>query len=364
MRSAASCSPNGTASAPVDGTARLLAAPLDDEGRQLVVVVGASLDDRGDALDSLAGLMLIGGPIALVLASLAGYGMATAAMRPVEAMRRRAAAISADETGERLPVPRADDELRRLGETLNAMLDRLETAIERERTFVDDAAHELRTPLALHKTELELALRYESGPAEMRASIASAIEEVERLIAISEGLLIVARSEKGRLALELAPTDVGRLFSDLAARFASRFAVAGRTLTVDAPDPPLVVDVDRLRVEQALTNLIDNALRHGAGEVHVFARSTDEALELHVSDAGPGFAPGFAERAFDRFSRADPAREPGGAGLGLAIVDSIARAHRGRAGVGGGEFGGADVWIELPARRSAGLERPPIETRP
>ena len=122
-----------------------------------MIVVGSSLGDRDEALDGLARLLLIGGPVALLLASLAGYGMAAAALRPVDAMRRRAAEISS-EPGERLPVPEADDELRRLGETLNAMLGRLEQALERERRFVDDASHELRTPLALHKIELELAL--------------------------------------------------------------------------------------------------------------------------------------------------------------------------------------------------------------
>ena len=136
----------------------MLAAPVDVGGRTVVAVVGSSLGDRDEALGNLARLLLIGGPIALLLASLAGYWMAGAALRPVDAMRRRAAEISASEPGARLPVPEADDELRRLGETLNAMLGRLEEALERERRFVDDASHELRTPLALHKIELELAL--------------------------------------------------------------------------------------------------------------------------------------------------------------------------------------------------------------
>ena len=163
-RAAAPRSSSGTASRASRGRGRLLATEIDVDGRELVVVVGSSLQDRDEALSSLAGLLLIGGPIALLLASLAGYGAAATALRPVEAMRRRAAAISASEPDERLPVPPAGDELTRLGETLNQMLARLEDALERERRFVDDASHELRTPLALHKTELELALALRRRP--------------------------------------------------------------------------------------------------------------------------------------------------------------------------------------------------------
>ena len=139
---------------------RFLARPFEFEGPTLIAVVGASLGDRDEALSSLLRLLLIGGPIALLLASLAAYVTVGAALRPVEAMRRRASEVSATGAGQRLPVPVAHDELHRLGETLNQMLDRLETALERERSFVDDASHELRTPLAAHKAELELALRY------------------------------------------------------------------------------------------------------------------------------------------------------------------------------------------------------------
>jgi heavy metal sensor kinase len=337
-----------TGIAPLDGTARLLAAPVQAQGRELIVVVGASLDDRGDALNSLATLLALGGVAALILASLAGFGMATAAMRPVEAMRRRAAALSAADLEERLPVPEADDELRRLGQTLNAMLDRLETAIERERTFVDDASHELRTPLTLHKTELELALRYGTSPAELRAAIASAIEEADRLAQLAEDLLVVARSEKGRLPLKAERVELERLLEDVATRFDSRLAESGRSLRVDPPAAGLEVEADRLRLEQALTNLVDNALRHGAGEVHLSARAREGGVELHVADTGPGFPPEFIERAFDRFSRADGGRARGGSGLGLAIVDAIARAHLGSAHAANRSGGGADVWITVP----------------
>ena len=330
-----------------NGPARLLASPISIGGRETILVVGAALDDRADALDNLRAVLLVGGPVALLVAALVGYLAAGLALRPVEAMRRRAAAISADVPDERLPVSPADDELRRLGETLNAMLDRLEAAIERERAFVDDASHELRTPLALHKTELELALRYSHEPEELRAAISSAVAEVDRLIRLAEDLPLVARSDKGRLALRPERLDLRATLEAVRERFAARAAESGRTLEIGEVDTP-DLEADRLRIEQALANLVENALRHGDGPVALWAERRNGAVRLHVTDEGAGFPPGFAERAFDRFSRGDGARGGGGAGLGLAIAAAIAEAHRGSAGAAAREPAGLDAWIELP----------------
>jgi two-component system, OmpR family, sensor kinase len=330
--------------------ARLLATSAAAGGEQLIVVVGTSLDDRDEALSSLSTLLLLGGPAALLLASLAGYAAVTASLRPVEAIRRRAAEISAAQAGERLPVPAADDELRRLGETLNQMLARLEAALERERSFVDDASHELRTPLAMHRAELEVALRHAKSGDELRAAIASAVEEVDRLSQLAEDLLVLARSDKGRLALRLERIDVGPLMAQMRDRFGARAEAAGRPLEAETADG-LVVEADRMRLEQAIGNLVDNALRHGGGAIRLWSRDGGAGLELHVSDAGPGFAPKFLDQAFDRFSRADSARTAGGAGLGLAIVEAVAEAHGGSARAANPDGGGADVWIEIPRRR-------------
>jgi two-component system OmpR family sensor kinase len=331
----------------VEGPARLFAKPITTPNGTLVVLTGASLDDRHDALSNLGTILLIGGPFALLLASLAGYFVAFGALRPVEAMRRRAAEISAAEPDERLPLPDAHDELRRLGETLNGMLARLEVALERERTFVDDASHELRTPLALHKTELELALRYAKTPGEMRAAIVSAIVEVDRLSALAEDLLVLARSQQGKLALHLRRVRVSDLLGDVRERFSARMGESGRSLVVE-PGNGLIVDADPVRLEQALTNLIENAIEHGAGEITVRTRESGAELQIHVEDRGPGFPPEFLDSAFERFSRADPARGGDGTGLGLAIVEAIARAHRGSAHAANRDGSGADVWIELP----------------
>ncbi len=178
-----------------EGRLALLAAPAGDR----VVVVGASLDDRADALGSLDALLLLGLPIALLLAGGAGDVVAGSALAPIERVRERADVLGAGDLEERLPVPPADDEVRRLAETLNRMLARLEEAFSRERGFVADASHELRTPLVRLKAELELAARGGRTVEELEAAVCSAVEETDRLTLLAEDLLVLARSDHGRL---------------------------------------------------------------------------------------------------------------------------------------------------------------------
>ncbi len=166
---------------------------LDEQITEPPANLQDALGDRDEVLASLLGLMLVVGPVALLLAAFAGYRLAGAALRPVESMRREAAEISSETSGRRLPVPEARDEVRRLGETLNEMLERLDEGLLRERRFVADAGHELRTPLALLRTELELALRRPRSPEELEAAIRSATEEVERLIRLAEALLVAGQ---------------------------------------------------------------------------------------------------------------------------------------------------------------------------
>jgi two-component system, OmpR family, sensor kinase len=326
-----------------DERVRLLARPAD--GR--VVVVGASREDRDEALSSLGSVLVIGGPVALLLAALAAYGVATAALRPVNAMRSEAAEISRLGSGRRLPVPPGGDELAELGGTLNEMLERLERSAERERAFVSSASHELRTPLTLLKAELELALREGRSPEELREAVASAAAESDRLVQLAEDLLVLARADEGRLPVRPEPLDAGELLTTTARRFELRASESGRELRVEGSDA-IALHADRLRAEQALANLVDNALRHGEGAVELRAEPAGDAVRLHVLDRGPGFDPALDGRAFERFTRGDRARSRGGTGLGLAIVDAIARSHGGGAGAGRRDGGGADAWIELP----------------
>ena len=329
----------------LDEPARLLATPIDlGGGARAVVVVGATRENRAETLRSLRTELLIAGPIALLLATGLGYVLAGAGLRTVEAMRGRAAEISADRPGERLPVPPTRDELERLGATLNEMLARLEAAIERERGFVAEAGHELRTPLALLRAELDFALHDAESEEELRVALREASAETDRLVQLAGDLLLIASSDRGKLRLREERVSARELLESVNNRFAWRAQEAGRLLEVDAP-AELAFSGDRLRLEQALGNLVENALRHGEGAVRVEARPVDGQVELHVRDEGAGLPAEFAPRAFQRFSRADESRTSGGAGLGLAIVDAIAEAHGGSA-----RAAGADVWISVPAR--------------
>lgn len=333
----------------LDEPARLLAVPVERGSSRLVLVVGATRENRAETLESLRNAFLIGGPLALLLAALAGYGLAASALRPIEAMRRRAADISASSLDDRLPVPPSRDEVSRLGETLNEMLTRIGDGLARERRFVADASHELRTPLALIKTELELALRRSRSTEELEAAIRGAAEDTERLSRIADDLLLLARAEQGRVPLRSEPVDVSDVFETVAGRFRSRAESERRDLSVAAGDP-LVVSADRSLLEQALANMVDNAFTHGAGRISLTTEQRNGSTELHVLDEGKGFPADFLHHAFERFSRAQKTTADG-SGLGLAIVETIAEAHGWEARAANAPGGGTDVWLALTVER-------------
>jgi signal transduction histidine kinase len=283
--------------------------------------------------------------------------VAAAALKPVEAMRSRAAEISAAEPDRRLPVPPTHDEVARLGKTLNEMLERLGEALEHERAFVADASHELRTPLAILRTELELALTAGRSPEELRAALASAAEETDRLTQLSEDLLTIAQTERGELPLRLERLSLLEVLEGVGRRFARRAEGAAREVEVSAP-AALTIEADRLRLDQAVGSMVDNALRYGAGKIELRADAGERAVGIRVLDRGEGFPEEFLGRAFERFSRAAASNRDGGSGLGLAIVQTVARAHGGEAHVANRDGGGADAWLTLPTF-SSGLKEGP-----
>ncbi len=325
---------------------RLLAVPVRAQGQRLLVIVGTSLESHDSTLGTLRSELIIGGPIALLVVSLIGYLLAAAALRPVERMRARADSLSATDLAEQLPVPAARDELSRLGTTLNDLLARVRTAIEHERSFVAEASHELRTPLTLLRAEIEHALARPRDRPELEAALRSAAGEVDRLSQLADDLLLLARLDRGALAIRAAPEAVADILNSVAARFEQRAQRAGQRILVDADN--LVLELDRPRIEQALSNLVDNALRYADDYIHLYVVTTGGSVELHVTDGGPGLPAAFLPRALERFSRPDQARTGAGAGLGLAIVTEIARAHGGTARIANHEGGGADAWLSLP----------------
>jgi signal transduction histidine kinase len=330
----------------VEGTARMLARPVRIRGRPYVLAVGISLADRDETLAGLVKSFLIGVPVAVLLASGIGYWLASTGLAPVEAMRRRAKGVSLGRGSERLPLPTAHDEIRRLGETLNEMLARLEESFQRERRFVADASHELRTPLAVLKTELEAAIRLGGEDPEVRKSLVVALEETDHLAQLADDLLLIARAADGRLPVRPEPVDVRELLERTRERFTDRASRQNREIRVDAPKGESV-SVDPLRARQALGNLVDNALRHGGGEIRLSARCSTEGIEIDVADDGDGFPGELDGHAFERFTRGH-GDTCSGAGLGLAIVRAIAEAHGATVAIVDTDSAGATIRLRLP----------------
>jgi signal transduction histidine kinase len=335
-----------------DQHVRLRAAPVRAQGQTLVVVVGKSLEDRDRALSELTAVLTIGGPAVFLLAGGAVFLFIGGALRPVEAMRRRAAAISASDLDTRLPPTGGNDELGRLSRTLNEMLARIQDSVARERTFVSDASHELRTPLAMVRTELELIARDRPTGTALQSAASSAIEETDRLTRLADDLLLLARADHGESPLRTAPESAGELLDAAASRARRRMPPRPIEIDVGTANGALVL-ADRDRVAQALDNLVDNALRHARSKVELSARARDGFVELHVLDDGPGFPADFLPHAWERFARADAGRTEDGAGLGLAIVRTIADLHGGEARASNRPTGGADVWIALAVRSAS-----------
>jgi two-component system, OmpR family, sensor kinase len=328
-------------------------SPADAAGANAnVLIVGVSLADRNGALNRLQTLMFFGGPIALLLACIAGYAVAAKALAPVESMRRRASAIVGGEPGERLPVSEAHDEIQRLGETLNEMLARVEDVVGRGRAFVAGASHELRTPLTILQLELDDALGGERSTEELEHAISSAREEVRRLTSLTEDLLVIAQTDQKRLPINHERIEAHEAMRVIADRYAQLNELVGKPVIVEQGQE-VYFDADVARLDQALSNLVHNSLRFGEGPVLLRARKVPGNVELHVLDSGPGFPTAFLPHAFERFSRADPARSQRGTGLGLAIVLAIAEAHGGRVDASNRPRGGAHVWLTLPVSARA-----------
>jgi heavy metal sensor kinase len=318
---------------PQDDPVRLLAVPVEGSARR-VIVVGATLGDVIEASQRLLLVMGTIGPLALLITAVAGWLLSGAALRPVEQMRREAAAVSASEPGRRLPVPGTGDELARLATTLNTMLDRLQEALDRERRFVDDASHELRTPLATLRAEIDLALSRRRDVPELEAALRSAQEDVNRLQRLADDLLLLARTRGGRIPVHRVETSLAELVTRTVHTVEGQAAAAGVAIEVQASDE--TVAVDPVRIEQALRNLLENAIRHTpqGGVIRVTARRLDGFARFEVDDEGPGFRPDLLSRAFEPFMRGDAETAgPTGAGLGLSIVRAVAEAHGGSASV-------------------------------
>jgi signal transduction histidine kinase len=331
----------------VGNLARLLARPIRSTGTEVVVGVAAtSIRPLERARDRVAFVLLAAGPALTAAIAVAAWFLAGAALRPVRRMAGEAATISMTEIGRRLPQPAGDDEIADLGRTLNGMLSRIESTIAHERAFIDDAAHELRTPLAIVRGELELAAQDIDDRDAVVRGLASALEETDRLTRLTQDLLTLARADAGQLTPGDATTELLSASQAVVRRLPHRDDV-----TIEVRGEPTVIRGDTDWIRQIVTNLVANANRYAASRIVVTtARDRDHGM-LVVADDGPGFPDGLLSRAFDRFALGDRARgrSEGGAGLGLAITASLARALGGDvSATNGTSLSGGCVEVTLP----------------
>jgi two-component system OmpR family sensor kinase len=328
---------------------RLLAGPAGQRGLGLVVVVGTSLQEAIEAQRRLELLLVIGLPLLAVLVSVGGWFLAGAALTPVRdlvAEADKVSAVASRGRGRRLSVPQSGEELAQLARHLNELIARIEAALEHERAFLDDASHELRTPISITRSELELARMQSEDGSDAARALDSALEEVERLDRLAVNLLVLARTRSAGPP----PPDTVELGA------LSRRAVEAVTRSRDTDS--VAVDVtgsaevrgDAEAIERAVLNLVENAAHHAERRVDVAVSSDGDHAVVAVRDDGPGFPPELLDQAAGRFVRGSSVES--GAGLGLAIVDAIAAAHGGGIVIRNRSEGGADVQLRLPLRRS------------
>ena len=337
--------PWGTPSVRV-GSAELTVAQQSVEvGGELLLVVAASpLAEVVRSVEAIIRTSMVGVPLLVVLVGGVTWTVTGRTLRPIERIRTEVEELSSRTLDRRVPVPDSDDEVARLAITMNGMLARLEAAAARQREFISDASHELRSPVAAIRAELEVALAHPSGST-LQHVATGVLDETGRIERIVADLLLLARLDEG-VAPAAGTVDLGRIIR-AAADHVGDIAVA-----VDVADGVLVTGSES-ELASVVRNLVDNAVRHAVSAIAMTATARDGTVVLTVDDDGPGIPPADRERVFQRFTRLEPARgrADGGVGLGLAVVDRVVRHHRGAVTVGVSPRGGARFEVVLPERR-------------
>jgi signal transduction histidine kinase len=311
----------------------------------VVVVAAQSLRGISRSTDVVVDLLIVGCPLIVLLVGLIAYWLTGRALRPVRAMSGRVAKIGGSDLDARIAVPPAGDDISRLAETMNAMLQRLQSASETQRRFVADASHELRSPLATIRAAHEIGNAHPVA-ADWTAISADVLAETDRLDRLVADLLLLARIDEGGLTMSAEDVDL----DDVVALEAARLRKVG-TLHVELSPQPARVVGDRAHLERLVRNLADNAARHARSRVGLAVHADGVHATIEVSDDGPGIAVKDRERVFERFVRLDEsrARDSGGSGLGLAIAREIVTAHRGEICIDGVRSG-AHFVVTLPAK--------------
>ena len=337
--------PNGT-------RVRLASSVYHIEDQRVVLRAAYSEERLWRELGEFGQVLLLGFPIAVLLAGFGGYALARKALAPIDSMATQAKTISAERLGERLSIENPEDELGKLGAVFNDTLARLQAAFDQLRRFTSDASHELRTPLTAIRSVGEVALQDQRSPAEYRDVIGSMLEEVDRLTRLSESLLALSRADAGHVQVQREDTslvhvarEASSLVEVLAEEKRQRIDIEGNA--------ELLVSVDRLILRQAIVNLLDNAIKYSPAESRILVRvqsEGDKQVSLDVVDQGPGVPSEHQPYVFDRFYRVDKARtrEWGGTGLGLSITRWAIEAHGGNVALESTEGRGSTFRISLP----------------
>jgi len=344
------------------GQYRCLAMTLHSEYGPVVGQIAAPLTHIADQVDRLKDILVYIAGTLLLISAAGGWILAGRALKPIDDITRRARQITANDLGQRLNLDQ-EDELGRMAATFDDMIARLQEAFERQKRFASDASHELRTPLTVMQAELGLALARPRSAAEYRQTLLSMDEEVGRLSTIVSDLLTLTRIDVDPAGMQHKPVELAEMLDSLSARVS--IIAAERNVTVEAERlRPVTIVGDATRLRQLFTNLLDNAVNYtpDGGRVTVTLEETRDGVHVGVSDTGIGIAPEHMARIFERFYRADGAREQNahGTGLGLAISRSVVQAHHGDILVESEPGQGTTFTVTLPSdsRKAARRAQP------
>lgn len=340
---------------PLIGWQRIMTRPFEAGGRRFLVMLMVPLDETNLELRQVATILWGVLPLSLLLAGAVGYLLARKALAPVEQIRRATEEITAERLDRRLDVPNPHDELGRLGQTINAMISGLERSFAEIRRFTADASHELRTPIAVIRTEAEVAMTKPPNAEEYRSLAGSILEECEHLTKLTDQLLTLSREDAGITLHESERLDLAALATDAANVMRPLAEAKRQRLSIAATDGARVAG-EAARLRQVVYNLLDNAIKYTpeGGQIVVSLRKQDHQAVLQVSDTGIGIAPEHLPHVLERFYRVDKARsrEEGGTGLGLSIVESITAAHGGRVQIASQPGAGTTCTVFLPLAES------------
>jgi heavy metal sensor kinase len=335
---------------------RALWQPVEiDERIPYVLEVVAPLDDVAEDLERLRLIFLIAIPVSLLLTGLAAYAITGAAFRPITAMIETTRSITASSLHARLDLPRADDEVRRLGETLNDLMERLDTAFNSQRQFVADASHELRTPLAVIRSELEYAL-VQTADAAAKESILASLDEIDRLTHMTSQLLMLTRLDSSAAGIDFQTMRVDELLVECVQFYNGLAAKRGIIIEIFI-ESAAEIRGDYEKLKSVVLNLLDNAIKYSPNDSVVTATlSLDDSqsvAQISIEDNGPGISAVELEKIFKRFYRGDGLRgNSEGSGLGLAIARRIIELHDSKISVESEVGKGTKFIVEVPTTRS------------